>query len=247
MREIINVQNVDGKLLVSSLDVSKNFNKEHKHVLEKIDTKRKELNKSVENSADIKNLKVFFLDNFLEDCYIDDKGREQRQILLTRDGFSFITMGFTGIKADAWKLKYIEVFNKMEQQLRQKKQLSPMEQLKLQYEVLEQHEQRFEKIEERLDSLEINPHQKRAIQRAKNKRVTGLLGGRKSAAYKDASLRSKVYADMGRQYNNYFDISEYAYTPRNRFKEALELISTYNLTVELSMEVKQKNNQLAFA
>lgn len=247
MREIINVQNVDGKLLVSSLDVSKNFNKEHKHVLEKIDTKRKELNKSVENSADIKNLKVFFLDNFLEDCYIDDKGREQRQILLTRDGFSFITMGFTGIKADAWKLKYIEVFNKMEQQLRQQKQLSPMEQLKLQYEVLEQHEQRFEKIEERLDSLEINPHQKRAIQRAKNKRVTGLLGGRKSAAYKDPSLRSKVYADMGRQYNNYFDISEYAYTPRNRFKEALELISTYNLTVELSMEVKQKNNQLAFA
>ena len=52
---------------------------------------------------------------------------------------------------------------------------------------------------------------------------------------------------MGRQYNSYFDISEYAYTPRNKFKEALELINSYNLSIELSMEVKQLNQQLAFA
>src|SRR5699024_11811103 len=42
-----------------------------------------------------------------------------REFLLTRDGFSFIVMGFTGAKADQWKLKYIEAFNQMEGALKE--------------------------------------------------------------------------------------------------------------------------------
>jgi len=37
-----------------------------------------------------------------------------KEYLLTRDGFSFIVMGFTGRESDAWKLKYIQAFNAME-------------------------------------------------------------------------------------------------------------------------------------
>jgi len=32
---------------------------------------------------------------------------------MNRDGFTFIAMGFTGSKADTFKLKYIEAFNTM--------------------------------------------------------------------------------------------------------------------------------------
>lgn len=254
MSDIINVQNVDGKLLVSSLDVSKNFNKEHKHVLEKIDTKRKELNKSVENSADIKNLKVFFLDNFLEDCYIDDKGREQRQILLTRDGFSFITMGFTGIKADTWKLKYIEVFNKMEQQLRQQKQLSPMEQLKLQYKVLEDHEQKFKaqekkivKIQEKLDDLPLQTPECDEISKTVKKVGVKILGGIGSKAYKNSSLRAKVYSDIHRQLKREFDVNSYKAIKRKYLDNALRIIENYNPPFILNDEISLKNTQFAFS
>ena len=37
--------------------------------------------------------------------------------LMNRDGFNLLAMGFTGKEAVQWKLKYIEAFNQMEQQL----------------------------------------------------------------------------------------------------------------------------------
>ena len=37
MSELINVQQVDGQLLVSSREIATNFEKQHKHVIEKIE------------------------------------------------------------------------------------------------------------------------------------------------------------------------------------------------------------------
>lgn len=238
MSEIVKSTNED-IVRVSSREVSVMMDIRHDNLIAKVE-KHTEIFKKV---TDLKN-KVS--DLWIESTYKDSTGRTLKDYKISKKGCEFLAHKTTGEKGDLFTIKYMDRFEEMENALKKQKVLSPMEQLKLQYQVLEDHEQRFEKIEERLDSLEINPHQKRAIQRAKSKRVVELLGGRKSVAYKDASLRAKVYADMGRQYNNYFDISEYAYTPRNRYEEALELIATYNLTVELSMEVRQRNNQLKF-
>ena len=38
--------------------------------------------------------------------------------LMDRDGFSFLAMGFTGEKADTWKLDFIDAFNAMENKLK---------------------------------------------------------------------------------------------------------------------------------
>lgn len=59
---------------------------------------------------DIKALecsKSFNLLNFEEVKYEDNKGREYPEYLITRDGFSFLAMGFTGAKAAEFKEKYI--------------------------------------------------------------------------------------------------------------------------------------------
>lgn len=103
MKEIT-ISNRDGVLTVSSLRVAADFQKDHRHVTEVI------RNLTAENPA-VKNL-------FIESSYINERGREYKCYELTRDGFSLLVMGFTGKKALEWKLKYIEAFNKMEQQLR---------------------------------------------------------------------------------------------------------------------------------
>ena len=100
MNELINVLRQDGNLVVSSREVAENFEKQNQHVMQSI----KELETSVENSTHL----------FIPSTYQDSYGREQREYLLTRDGFTLLAMGFTGKKALAWKLKYIEAFNKME-------------------------------------------------------------------------------------------------------------------------------------
>ncbi|WP_195478815.1 Rha family transcriptional regulator, partial [Enterococcus faecalis] len=100
----------DKQAVTSSLQVAEVFDKQHKDVLEAIDTKIQ----SAENSAHYQIM-------FAEGEYKDSRGRKQRLYYMNRDGFSFIAFGFTGKKADTFKLKYIEAFNLMEKEIQQPK------------------------------------------------------------------------------------------------------------------------------
>ena len=233
MSKIINILNQDGQLVVTSRQIAEDFEKRHDQVLRDIEVYKSRLSKPQ------------FCGLFIESEYKAVNGKTNKEYLITRDGFSFLVMGFTGAKALQWKLKYIEAFNIMEQKLKeQPKQLTPMEQLRLQYQVIEEHEEKISKIEKTLERLEVNPSQRKAIQNARHKRVSEILGGKNSVAYKDKSFRAKVYAELGRAFNNYFDVPSYDCTPKNRFSEALELIEAYNLSAELNMELKKINNQI---
>lgn len=89
--------------VTTSLQVAKNFEKGHKNVLRDID------NLTAQNRA-VKNY-------FHEGTYTNDRGREYPMYFMNRDGFTLLAMGFTGNKALQFKLKYIEAFNVMEEQL----------------------------------------------------------------------------------------------------------------------------------
>ena len=55
---------------------------------------------------------------FIESTY-ENRGKQYPEYLMNRDGFTLLAMGFTGKKALEWKLKYIQAFNAMEEQLKQ--------------------------------------------------------------------------------------------------------------------------------
>ena len=61
--------------------------------------------------------------NFAVSEYTDSTGRKLPMYQITRDGFAFLAMGFTGKKAAAWKERFLEAFNAMEAALlRQQRQ-----------------------------------------------------------------------------------------------------------------------------
>lgn len=95
--------------VTTSLMVAEHFGKRHKHVLRAIEKAILTRPKSGPSE------KPFF-----KSTYRDASGRKVPMYYLNRDGFSFIVMGFTGEKANAWKWKYIEAFNQMERVLIQK-------------------------------------------------------------------------------------------------------------------------------
>jgi Rha family phage regulatory protein len=141
MNDLINIQNHDGQLTVSSREIADNFGKRHGDVIAKIE----ELIKT-ENSV---------MTMFLEGSYNAGTGKDYKEYYLTRDGFSLLVMGFTGSKAIAWKVRYIEAFNKMEESLK-----NPMYELikndpimQLRYKQLEM-EQRIQQTESRTDLIE---------------------------------------------------------------------------------------------
>ncbi|NFQ98292.1 phage regulatory protein/antirepressor Ant [Clostridium botulinum] len=104
MKNELKVVNHNGKLVVSSREIARNFNKENKSV-------NRDIRNLIVQNCTVKNL-------FIESTYISSRGREEKEYLLTRDGFSLLVMGFTGSKALDWKLKYINAFNEMEEYIK---------------------------------------------------------------------------------------------------------------------------------
>lgn len=104
--EIVSVQH--RKAITTSLKVAAAFDKSHKSVLRAID--------NVKSESDVS----FTRRNFALSDYQDSTGRTQPMITMTRAGFTLIAMGFTGKAATAWKIKYIDAFDKMESALLQK-------------------------------------------------------------------------------------------------------------------------------
>lgn len=95
------LKEVNGEVRVSSREIAERFGKQNKHVNEAI-------RKLMDENSTVKNMVT-------ESKYISQRGREETEYLLNRDGFSLVVMGFTGSDALEWKLKYIDAFNKMEQ------------------------------------------------------------------------------------------------------------------------------------
>lgn len=81
---------------------------------------------------------------------------------------------------------------------------------------------------------------------AKNRKVVSLLGGKNSKAYKNASLRGKVYRDLEGQLRREFDVRSYKAIHRNQTDKALEIINKYELPLFLWELVTEENAQVTF-
>lgn len=96
---------VSESLKTTSRIISERFGKNHRDVLRAI--------RNLECSEE------FNVRNFAPVEYLDTKGEARTEYAITRDGFTFLAMGFTGKEAAAWKERFISAFNAMEQRLKQ--------------------------------------------------------------------------------------------------------------------------------
>lgn len=93
----------DGRVLASSRDVAEFFGKEHKVVLRAV--------RNLHCSKD------FHQRNFVPFKVKDLTGESTSYVEMTKDGFTFLVMGFTGADAAKFKEAYIARFNAMEASL----------------------------------------------------------------------------------------------------------------------------------
>lgn len=93
----------DRTVSANSRDVAERFDKRHADVLRAVDALVSQLPPDQRSFALVE--------------YQDGKGEFRRSFDMNRDGFTLLVMGFTGKPAFQWKLKYIDAFNRMEEQL----------------------------------------------------------------------------------------------------------------------------------
>lgn len=114
----------------SSLQVAEAFGKQHFHVLRDIEalgqskigesseagqlTSGESSEAGVPKSGEIEAaLSDFFKDNFIRTTYINSQNKKQPMYLMTEEGFTLLTMGYTGLKAMYLKIQYIKQFKAM--------------------------------------------------------------------------------------------------------------------------------------
>jgi len=94
-----NLYERNGKVFCSSRQVAEEFKKEHKNILRDIE--------DLDCSKDFSRLN-FELSNYKL------RGKSYPEFLMTKDGFTFLVMGYRGKKAARFKEAYIQRFNAMD-------------------------------------------------------------------------------------------------------------------------------------
>lgn len=105
----------NGKVVVSSITVAEKFGKNHFDVLRSLTAKLRSANKDRLSQ------------HFFKSTYKDESGKKNTMYLMDRDGFCFLVMGFTGEKADKWKLDFIDAFDEMEQEINSRNDIALIE------------------------------------------------------------------------------------------------------------------------
>ena len=125
---------------------------------------------------------------------------------------------------------------------------SPMEILKLEFEALKEIDGKVDKVNADLQNFkqDIPLFASEGDEITKAARAKGIicLGGKKSAAYNDNSIRSKVYSDIYRQLHREFGVTKYNAIRRRDHELALKIISEYGPPYILQEEISLINQQV---
>lgn len=225
------------KVVVSSRKIADMYGKDHSDVMKKI-RKFVKLIPSLNNQG-----------NFSLVEYKDSKGELRPEYIMDRQGFSMLVNKFTGDEATIFTYKYTQKFEDMSKQLHSKeKQLSPIDQLRLQYQVLEDHNEKLVKLDSKIEDLENNiplfTIECKELQSLVRKKGIKALGGYRSPAYQDNSLRGKVYADIQHQLKREFGVNRYEAIKRKQLNSAIEIVEGYKTPLVLERQIHMTNNQL---
>lgn len=234
MSQLVFIEN--GRAVTDSLTVAEEFEKSHDDVLRDIRTQLDKLRIAGESD--------FSLRNFAESSYQNGRGRDYPKFDMTEDAFAIVAMSYVTPKAMKMKVRFIEEFKKMREQINGSIAMSKELQAIF---VLDRRTQDFD---ERLLKIEnnttIDHSQLLSLQTAAHKVVTDLLGGRDTGAYRNKGLRSKVYKALWRDYKGYFNINSYHNTLIKSFDRALEHIESWKLPGQLQREIEEANCQMTF-
>lgn len=204
----VNLVASNGQVFASSLDISSVFEKPHDEVLRKIRT-----------------FSERGLRNFTESSYLNAQNKQQPMFEMNRDGFAFLAMGFTGKKAEDWKLDFIDAFNLMEVELKNPKQLTNEEKLQVIATETIGIKQEIAGVRHDVELLKqditLNSREKHALKTAVGSRIA-------SFNLKPENVK-KIYAAVWKKVKDRFLVASYMEIPRLQFADALHFVQNISM------------------
>lgn len=236
----------EGQATMTSLEVVDLINKFRKEEGNEIKKEHKTFMRDIRNEIEyLKKADIKAENNFVPGSYIDKNNQERPCYKMNKAGI----MQMLNKESALVRYKTQQYIEALENKLRQPvKPLSTMEILKLQYQALEEQDQKIEEVKEDLQEFKDNAPlfqvECKELQSEVRKVGTKVLGGYKSPAYKDNSLRGKVYSDIQKQLKREFQVERYEAIKRCELDRAKEVVSNYKVPYKLGQDIELKNMQL---
>lgn len=124
----------------------------------------------------------------------------------------------------------------------QAKQLSPVEMMRIQLGMIDDHENRINNLE---NTMTIDYAQQESIRDLVSSVVIAHLGGKESNAYKE--IGKKVFAECNRNIKTYFAVNARNNIPKLRFKESMEYVRNWHPCTNTVMMIRDCNAQMSIS
>ena len=194
----------------------------------------------------LENAELRSQDFFIPSSYkVEGNNKNYDCYELTRKGCDMVANKMTGEKGILFTAAYVTKFEAMEEKIK-----NPFAGASKELQAILMLDIRTKEMEERVEHLEnrttIDYGQQRTLKKAGNKRVLEIVGGKKSAAYKDSSLRTQVYSALWNEFTEFFGINSYNNTFIKDYDRALQYVPLWNPPNNLMRQIEQANGQMLF-
>lgn len=194
----------------------------------------------------LENAELRSQDFFIPSIYkVEGNNKNFSCFELTRKGCDMVANKMTGEKGILFTAAYVTKFEAMEEKIK-----NPFAGASKELQAILMLDIRTKEMEDRVEHLEnrttIDYGQQRTLKKSGNKRVLEIVGGKKSAAYKDSSLRTQVYSALWNEFTEFFGINSYNNTFIKDYDRALQYVPLWNPPNNLMRQIEQANGQMLF-
>ena len=222
-----------------------------REVAEMLDKSHSALMKDINGSKNGKTIGIiptllksnFDLSNyFIESSYKDSSGKTNKCYLVTKMGCELLGNKQQGEKGILFTAKYVERFNEMEEAIK-----NPYAHLSKEVQAIfaldHKQQQLAVEVKELKDGMPLFNVECKEIQAAVKRKGVEILGGKGSSAYKNRSIRCKVYSDIQQQLRREFGVSRYEAIKRSQLNMAHEIVAKYKAPIYLINDICLLNQQ----
>lgn len=176
-------------------------------------------------------------------------GNECKDYRLTTDFAKHLSMESHSAKGKIARQYFVRVEDGMKEIAMRLQNMSP------ELQAIIMHDKKIQQVENKVESVNRDLQDFKMdmpilgieidkITVAVKKKGVRCLGGKESSAYKNKTLRGKVYHDIYRELKRQFGISTYKAIKRNQCDLAVEVIEHYELPYILSEQIRDSNAQM---
>ncbi|NBI30925.1 Rha family transcriptional regulator [Chengkuizengella marina] len=219
MNQLVYIEN--NRPVTDSLTVAKVFGKRHDHVIRDIESQIEKLIEAGEEK--------FSLPNFGETHYVHPQNKQlYKKYLLTEDAFTLIAMSYTTVEVMKMKVKFIEEFKLMKDEL----QNNIPNLTKVEAEALALHRTadmivKIPKLEQKIESVEQKVDKQITITQGEQRGLQKKISSRVYMFSQDKEERRYLFAEIYRDIKDRWGVPSYRDVLRQDRKDVVKYVNAW--------------------